>query len=651
MMTSRSPLIKLVLILTLFGGLVVSIEFIAERFFFSGQTETIALENAKHKASERERLLNAFFERSSNVLYAISNSEIFHHFIHTPNEQNRAAFEQLILVVTDSLSDVMKVRYIDENGMEIVRADRDEVASNVRLVPNNELQDKSHRYFFSDSRTMEKNKIWFSDFDLNEDNGQVDTPFRPTLRAVMPLSFSGQFKGILIINYFTQPLFHKLLDTPLYNMIIADRQGDILFHYQETKNWSKYTQKNNIYSELPNFDALFENRTYQNHSIYSQVLTLPNKQQLVLILSLKGQYIDFEKALSDKKMLYTLSVTGIITLAFGVVVAIPLYRFFIAYGRKEADIDKLTTLNKRISRLLMKNQVYMEMASDGVHILDSEGNIIAFSQSFNTMLGYSNEEMSKMNVRDWDAEIPAEQIKSAMSQFGYEANQMRTRHRKKDGSLIDVEINAKWISTDEGELFYASSRDITDRLILEMELQRLANTDELTGLPTRRAFNYTLKSELERCQRDGGITSAVIMIDIDRFKSINDGYGHGVGDQVIKVIAAILKDEIRKIDGIGRLGGEEFGLILSGMDSTLAHHFTNSIRKKVAETTISISGATIHTSVSIGITEISANDTSIEEAIERADKALYRSKRGGRNRVEIFTLDESDTRRFTVENS
>ena len=389
-------------------------------------------------------------------------------------------------------------------------------------------------------------------------------------------------------------------------------------------------------ADIPNINNVLQNDTYGTSKFFSRRLHLPLSQKVTLILSLNNRYLDFQNSQFSKGLKYSASITLFIIAVFGAIFSILLNRFFVDYTSRGEYINELKGLNSRIQNLLQKNKVYMEMASDGIHILDKEGNVVAFSHSFANMLGYTEEEASKLNVRDWEADIPPEQITDMMQSFYGEPKKLETKHRCKDGSIIDIEINARWITTADGDYFYASSRDITERKQMENELQELATTDSLTHLSTRRAFLNELSNEIERCQRQPNYSVSVILLDLDHFKTVNDTYGHGTGDKVLQNIAHILKDEIRQVDAAGRFGGEEFSLILTDTDEKMALHVTNRIRSRIQETRVTYEGCTIYCTASIGITEIKESDSDIKTILERADKALYQAKEKGRNRVEIY---------------
>lgn len=179
------------------------------------------------------------------------------------------------------------------------------------------------------------------------------------------------------------------------------------------------------------------------------------------------------------------------------------------------------------------------------------------------------------------------------------------------------------------------SRDITERKRLEAELQQLATTDFLTGLPNRRFFVTRLEEELARIQRLGVPRTTVLLIDIDHFKIVNDSHGHATGDLVLKNFADIARAALRKIDTVGRVGGEEFAIILPGADVADAMVFAERFRKKVEDSSVMRDGVAITVTISIGVSAISPNDASADAILSRTDHALYRSKAGGRNRVEI----------------
>jgi diguanylate cyclase (GGDEF)-like protein len=192
-----------------------------------------------------------------------------------------------------------------------------------------------------------------------------------------------------------------------------------------------------------------------------------------------------------------------------------------------------------------------------------------------------------------------------------------------------------WAVTRQKRATAALAEDIAERKRLEAELRELAATDMLTELPNRRHFLARLEEEHARLRRFDTLQDAVLMLDLDFFKRVNDTYGHATGDEVLRHCARLISNEIRQIDSASRLGGEEFAVILPGATPTAALEFAERLRRKVAESVTEHDGETIRVTVSIGVSSMSRDDHGGEDALARADLALYRAKAAGRNRVEV----------------
>jgi diguanylate cyclase (GGDEF)-like protein/PAS domain S-box-containing protein len=177
--------------------------------------------------------------------------------------------------------------------------------------------------------------------------------------------------------------------------------------------------------------------------------------------------------------------------------------------------------------------------------------------------------------------------------------------------------------------------DISERRRLEDELRELATTDPLTGLANRRHFIDRLGEEYERVQRDDGLAAAVVMIDIDHFKKINDRFGHAIGDASLRHFAELLRRQLRGFDCAGRLGGEEFAVLLPGACVTAANNFAQRLRRAVETTPLARKNDNIPLTISLGVAAIAPGDENGDGALMRADKALYQAKAGGRNRVAV----------------
>ena len=167
---------------------------------------------------------------------------------------------------------------------------------------------------------------------------------------------------------------------------------------------------------------------------------------------------------------------------------------------------------------------------------------------------------------------------------------------------------------------------------LNFQLERLAMSDELTGLANRRAFFSKGEEEIKMARRYPAPLT-LLMLDIDRFKTINDNYGHHAGDRVLQVIATTMQNLIREVDKLGRLGGEEFAILLPNTAVEEAETLAERLRLAVEKNTLVEGGQTIHVTISIGVAAFSSAIKTLDDLLRAADTALYRAKAEGRNRV------------------
>jgi len=172
------------------------------------------------------------------------------------------------------------------------------------------------------------------------------------------------------------------------------------------------------------------------------------------------------------------------------------------------------------------------------------------------------------------------------------------------------------------------------------QLYHRANTDALTGIVNREHILAILKKDLIDARNDHN-PLCVMMADLDLFKTINDTYGHLVGDSVLRGVTARMKSAIRDFDVVGRYGGEEFLIVLKNTPVYLAQEIAERVRRRVSESPINVNGLEIPMTISLGLATMSAGDN-METLIRYADAALYEAKRSGRNRMIVFVHDERD---------
>jgi len=188
---------------------------------------------------------------------------------------------------------------------------------------------------------------------------------------------------------------------------------------------------------------------------------------------------------------------------------------------------------------------------------------------------------------------------------------------------------------DGSILWYGFITDVTERKQIEAELQELATIDFLTQLPNRRHFMLQSEAALARVQRADSRGASVLMFDLDNFKALNDRWGHEVGDRALSHFAALLRAEVRASDIVGRVGGEEFAMVLpdTGTDASIA--LARRIQQRMSRSPLLCGDEQIALTVSIGVGTMRAADVGAYQSLSRADKAMYRAKELGRNRIEL----------------
>jgi len=215
--------------------------------------------------------------------------------------------------------------------------------------------------------------------------------------------------------------------------------------------------------------------------------------------------------------------------------------------------------------------------------------------------------------------------------------QMEKRYLRPDGSIVWVMLSVSLVRDAGGEPlhFVSQIEDITERKEAHAELERLANHDPLTGLLNRRRFDEELERELKRLEREPDRRAALLLLDVDCFKHVNDTMGHRAGDDVLTAIAHTLVQRLRSTDVVARLGGDEFAALLLDLhDETDAREIASSLTTGIKAQPILTSGGATSVTVSIGVVVLdhTARDRELDTLVV-ADNAMYSAKRAGRNRI------------------
>jgi diguanylate cyclase (GGDEF)-like protein/PAS domain S-box-containing protein len=291
--------------------------------------------------------------------------------------------------------------------------------------------------------------------------------------------------------------------------------------------------------------------------------------------------------------------------------------------------EKILREREKLYRAFFENNHAVMLLED-----PRNGDIVDANPAASEFYGYSVEKMRTMRMDQINA-LGEEDIFQEMFRA---RNENRAyfifKHILASGEIRDVELYSGPILVHGKQLLYSVIHDVTARIKLERDMTRMATTDALTGANNRHQFFLLAKQEFKSAMRYK-LPLAVIMLDIDYFKSINDEYGHQIGDEVLKALSSSAIDTLREADIFGRLGGEEFAVVLPKTDRANAKDTANRLRKSLENLEVQAKNETVTFTVSVGVTTAWKKDKSLEEVLNRADEALYKAKRGGRNKTVV----------------
>lgn len=300
-------------------------------------------------------------------------------------------------------------------------------------------------------------------------------------------------------------------------------------------------------------------------------------------------------------------------------------------GRKQAESE--------IARLSQWNELLLNSAGEGIYGVDREGRCTFINPAALSILGFSKEEILGKNQhvvfhhhhKD-GSPYPAEECPIYQTLRDGIRRGVEDAFIRKNGEIFPVQLTVTPMH-ENGQIIGVEAvfQDIAQRKEMEEELIRLATTDPLTGVANRRHFIEQMEMEMAHFTRFKQ-PAAFLMLDIDHFKSVNDTYGHATGDFVLQHFTELAQQRLRRVDLLGRLGGEEFGILLPGTDAAGAMLFAERFRNYVADTPAQSENGEISITISIGIAMFEEADSAADSIMARADLALYRAKADGRNR-------------------
>ncbi len=610
-----------------------------------------AAERSRARAAEEVRLSLASEVLGRNLGDVAANVRTLAHvgavrdFVENPTAGNRTQVQDLFVTFARYQRTYDQIRVINAAGLETVRVNYND--GSPRPVPQNELQNKADRYYFRESIGLAKGSIYFSPLDLNIERGVVERPFKPMIRVATPLiDEQNQRRGVLVVNYLAQVTlkrFAQAMSDSWGSPMLLNGEGYWLYGTDKADEWGFMFDNGRTFgkrfSEAWDYMRGREQGVIETSAGYFLFRTVHPYRAMQLGRFTEAAGGDYTWIVVTRVPLQAVRFSPLAIFQTRVdAIALPLaasavLAFVLAW---------LRTGNLQNAARLSQAAAVFDNTDQAIIITDAEDRIIAANKAFTGMSGYTTEEVLGTNPRlqHTGRETPDfyKKMQAALEASGrWEGEVLK---RRKNGEVYQAWQNISVVKNARGAVanYVSISADISSLKQAEERMAYLAHHDALTGLPNRLLFGADLDLALERAKRRG-LRVALMFLDLDRFKIINDTLGHARGDQLLQAVATRLRTSVRSEDVVARLGGDEFTVILSEIGhSEDAAMLADKIIRTISRP-VQVDGHEVVSSASIGISVYPDDALQGDDLIKAADVAMYRAKERGRNTYQFYSSE------------
>jgi len=334
-------------------------------------------------------------------------------------------------------------------------------------------------------------------------------------------------------------------------------------------------------------------------------------------------------------------------------VAVQLSLVRTADGAPDFVVSVIQDISVRMQQALeraVSQQRYMalfDQLPNGLLLLDESLRVVDHNQEAERQLGWDSATLRSLRIQDIEAQDDQDAIEARRRSVEASGRcDFESVYHTHGGALLQVDVSVKFIELLDGQrLYQVLFRDISERKRASQLIERMAYTDQLTGLANRPLLGDRLHQAMSQARRLGH-TLAVVFLDLDGFKAINDHYGHATGDVLLRALASRMKEGLRDGDTLARLGGDEFVAVFQGMADASASAPLLERLLQVSSQVVAVGELSLQVSASLGVTFYpQAEEVDADQLLRQADQAMYQAKLLGKNRFHVFDAENDRTQR------
>jgi diguanylate cyclase (GGDEF)-like protein/PAS domain S-box-containing protein len=594
-------------------------------------------------------LANSIEPVTRDLMYLARHSAL-RSAVDQPTRQNLAHLEEDFSSFAGAKQLYDQIRWIDETGMEKVRIDLRQ--GKAEVIAQDKLQNKAQRYYFTDTFKLNPGEVFISPVDLNIEQDKIELPLKPMIRFATPVANQqGTKRGMVILNYYGNVMLQAFAKASSEHGMLINKAGYWLKSPDAADEWGFMLKRPELSMAVRSpeawqalisadsgqvtlddglwtWETVYPLLAGQRSSAGTPEVNGPSVQETAAPPYFwKSVTHQSTETLRGIRQAIALKVAGVCSLLLAL----------IAWGSW-----KLARAWRLLANSEEKYQTISNFTYDWETWISPTGELLFNSNSCEKITGYSAEAFQKepnlmvQMTHPEDQALVSHHLKYELSKD--EGCEFSFRIILPDGKVRWIEHACLPVFGKDREFLgrRASNRDITERKIAEAQIRQLAYFDPLTGLPNRRMLYDHLQLALAQAKRFGR-SLALMFIDLDYFKKINDTLGHEAGDKLLKEVAKRLENCIRSGDTVARVGGDEFIVVLSEIAEP---QDAAQVAQKIILTMtdpVRFDEHELNVTVSIGITVYPVHgDDDVQSLMKKADAAMYEAKSAGRNAYAFF---------------